>query len=295
MSDVPDKDDLIRRLRINDPEFWSVLDVLASMTERQRCAILRPHSDAGFSSETEERSMMLRENLDQSLGVLTLIEIACELGLISASDLTALQSVSFQALCQSDSFLRFLEAYLYFGVRLLAGRLFPPDWWNRGNEFRLRESDFNRRSLQLAAPPTVGDAAANRSAFERFLDIFESDTQAIPAKRSSAVFVALGFLDGFYNPKLKPRPEIAMNLRNWNFGSVVSVRKLTASTVHDSEISRTGLQTGCARTENSISPLRPAGPTGPMLTSRTLPTGLPAAGSSQTPQQRDSRSLIFIG
>lgn len=207
MSDTPDKDGLIRRLRINDPEAWLILEAFAQMPERRRRAILRPHNDAGFSRETEEESMALRDRLDQALGALTLIEIGCELGLISLGDLAVFQRGGFGQLCHSDSFLRYLEAYLYFGVRLLAGRLFPPDWWHDGSESRARESRFNRRSLQLAIPPEVGHASFNRVFFDRFLDVLESDTSTFAPGRNSTVPVALRFLDGFYSAKLERGPE----------------------------------------------------------------------------------------
>jgi hypothetical protein len=206
MSDTLDKDALIRRLRINDSELWSILDTFAQMPARQRRAILRPHSDAGFSSETEEQSMALRDSLDRALGALTLIEIGCELGLIAASDLTMIQGGSLGRLCHSDSFLRYLEAYMYFGVRLLAGRLFPPAWWGDGHQSRIRPSKFNLRSLQLAVPPAVGNADVNGIAFEQFLDIVESDTRAASPDGSPTVPVALGFLDGFYSSNLKHGP-----------------------------------------------------------------------------------------
>lgn len=204
MSDTPDKDELIRRLGINDPELWLILDRFAQMPERERRAILRPHNDAGFSSQTEQESMALRDNLDRALGVLTLIEIGCELGLLATADLPAIQGGSFKRLCHSDAFLRYLEAYLYFGVRLLAGRLFPPEWWSDGHEPRIRQAKFNRRSLELAEPPPVGNVTVNRAVFDHFLDILEADRNPAPPSRSASVPVALDFLDGFYSAKHGP-------------------------------------------------------------------------------------------
>jgi len=205
MSDAPERESLIRRLRINDVELWSILDTLARMPERELRAALRPHSDAGFSSETEERSMLLREELDRALGALTLIEIGCELGLVTVSDLSAIQAGSLGILCRSDSFLRYLEAYLYFGVRLLAGRLLPPSWWGNGDIPRTYE--YNRRPLQLAVPPAIGNITANRVAFERFLDILDSDAEAGSQDGVSTIPVALKFLDGFYSAKLEHGPK----------------------------------------------------------------------------------------
>ena len=208
MSDSPDKVLLLKRLSISDREQWLVFDELIEMPEAQREVILRPHSDAGFSPDRDFVSMGIRTRLDNALGALTNIEIACELNLIQVSDLQDLQNGNFKGLCQSDAFLRYLEAYLYFGVRFLAGRLFPPQWWHLDSQPILREEKCNQRTLQLPIPPDVGSLEENAAAFNRFLDLQISDAQddsSQPTERS--IGIALDFLDGFYTEESRSATE----------------------------------------------------------------------------------------
>lgn len=208
MSDSPDKALFLKRLGFSNRESWRVFDELVEMSEAQREVLLRPHSVAGFSSERDFVSMEIRAKLDAALGALTNIEISCELDLLQISDLQDLQNGSFRSLCESDAFLRYLEAYLYFGVRFLAGRLFPPQWWNPDTQTFLREEKCNRRTLQLPTPPGVVRSEGNIAAFNRFLDLQLSDAHSDsspPPER--AIGVALDFLDGFHTEDLQSGAE----------------------------------------------------------------------------------------
>ena len=109
---------------------------------------------------------------------LTRLEIACELGLygLNAAGIEAYLTVlapGWTKLIESDAFLRYVDAYLYFGVRILAGRLVPPHWWTKAPKSlpEVLEPDVNKRPFQLAVPPGVGDATQNEQTLRRFLDL----------------------------------------------------------------------------------------------------------------------------
>jgi len=208
MSDSKEKAQLLNRLGLSDRERWMVFNELVEMTEAQREIVLRPHSDARFSSGRDFLSMGIRARLDIALGTLTNVEIACELNLLQVADLKDLQNGPLESLCQSDAFLRYLETYLYFGVRLLAGRFYPPKWWDEIAQPFLRDETYNHRSLQLPTPPDVGSIEENAAAFDRFLDLQKNDSELGSSPGTeNPVAIALGFLDGYYLEEPISTPE----------------------------------------------------------------------------------------
>ena len=115
----------------NAPEYrplWTVVDELAQFDEQRRRSELRPHEDHATRDPEVARR---RQRLDAALDVLTQFEIrhGCGTSGLPADAqpdrlLPALDS--WRRLIASDSFLRYLNAYLYFGVRMLLSRCFKP-------------------------------------------------------------------------------------------------------------------------------------------------------------------------
>jgi hypothetical protein len=199
------ENDLPYGLRLGS-DLLSIVVELSSKDEENLRRILRPHDDAGFVSSVDGEIMFLRKRLDVALDALTKLEIACELGLygLNAAGIDAYLTVlapGWPKLVESDAFLRYLGAYLYFGVRILAGRIAPPWWWTKLDNPKGQYSDefqepfVNKRPLELAVPPVVGSAKENEHGLLRFLDL-----RAITDR---ACEDALGFLDGFHGDQEK--------------------------------------------------------------------------------------------
>ena len=176
MSEIDDPSELPEQLRLSSARM-SVLTELSERTEEELRIILRPHNDAD-SAESNGDLRLLRRRLEDALEDLTRLEIACELGLygLNAAGIEAYLTVlapGWTKLIESDAFLRYVDAYLYFGVRILAGRLVPPHWWTKAAKSlpEVLEPDVNKRPFQLAVPPGVGDATQNEQTLRRFLDL----------------------------------------------------------------------------------------------------------------------------
>jgi hypothetical protein len=139
---------------------FSIFQELSGVEEEERRSALRPHDDVDLGTGDADIKR-LRERLDDALDALTQLEIGCELGLY---DLTSLgvdpKKILEPELIKSDAFLRYLGAYLYFGVRIFAGRIAHPPWWDPEYPGRRPEVTYpfvNKRSLQLAVPPGVAE------------------------------------------------------------------------------------------------------------------------------------------
>jgi hypothetical protein len=198
MGEIYDGTRLPADLQLGE-KLLSIFSELAGKKEDELRCILRPHDDAGFGPD-DNKIIDLRERLDDALGRLTKLEIACELGLygLNSDAMKAYLGISLAelvVLVQFDAFLRYLGVYLYFGVQILAGRIDPPPWWDKKNEPFSRDPTgegyyVNKRPLQLAVPPGVGDEAENEKALARFLTSAE--------KLDADAQIALKFLDGFH-------------------------------------------------------------------------------------------------
>jgi hypothetical protein len=125
---------LLGKLREQSFELRRCLRDLAGQPELLRRHILQPHEEAvgklqpGEDDETAFRAD--RARIDRALEALTIFELGCEAGLVTKADNPLGEdSTAFGKLCDSEGFLRYANAYLYFGVRFLAGRLYPPAWF----------------------------------------------------------------------------------------------------------------------------------------------------------------------
>jgi hypothetical protein len=106
----------LSRLRRNGFKDALLLDQKATLED---CLgrVLRPHDDAGFAAGDQE-IVVLRRRLDEALETLTFREIRRELGLKNQALPNALIR-RFRGLFRSDAFLRYVNAYLYFGIRFV--------------------------------------------------------------------------------------------------------------------------------------------------------------------------------
>jgi hypothetical protein len=168
--------------------------------------VLRPHDDAGFATG-DQWMMQLRERLDKALVELTFREIRRELGLTNEplpDDIAA----ELWALFCSEAFLRYVNAYLYFGIRFLPyTEDFKPyaeksDVARTGNvelPGRFTECpEANRLVFPLKPPPELTDVPDVAVCFDEFLEIWNSDEE------KADVAEALQFLDDFHVTPQKP-------------------------------------------------------------------------------------------
>ncbi|RXH54240.1 patatin-like phospholipase family protein [Granulicella sibirica] len=192
------KNNLLHQLGMND--HFEILDTLARTPIGELRRILHPHDEVGFRSGDDRSYLDLRRRLDEALDALTLLEIGLQLGLYDTAVLDTLIPPGFRLLVEGEAreaLLRYAGAYLYFGVRMLAGRLVEKeggiDWpavrlARRGPQPCTRSapnqppppaSETNPRFFHIATPPTPAhesvsdaDALALRSAqFLRFLEL----------------------------------------------------------------------------------------------------------------------------
>ena len=193
-------------------EVWPVLGKLAGMKEWERRQFLRPHAEVGFGPK-ERHGIRLRRELDVALGTLTRIEIAHQLD-IPADSIPGAEVKTLATLFCSEAFLRYVNAYLYFGVRFLAGRIAPPVWLTLPEDCLRKQQQppriFNERPFALAKPPLIdysafstpgadGGAVAKKQvqmAFGGFVDAAKSVDPARNWGSQSPVIQALDFLDG---------------------------------------------------------------------------------------------------
>ena len=108
------------------PSPENVYALLAKKTESELRRILRSHRDVPFRGEEkyEYEAVQLRAALDVALDRLMVIEVRLETGSDSVS---APVNVDLLQLLQSSAFERYINSYLYFGVRFMASRLLGPD------------------------------------------------------------------------------------------------------------------------------------------------------------------------
>ncbi|MGA2889398.1 MAG: patatin-like phospholipase family protein [Terracidiphilus sp.] len=190
---------------------WSVIDELASLKENpnlkgsliidrepdlEACLrrVLRPHDEAGFQSPNDGWMIQLRAQLDEALGSLTLREIREQLGFPN-EELPSRTQLNLQILFRSDAFLRYVNAYLFFGIRFLASRTEAQS--PSGGRELVSCADSNVRRFPLVPPPDLAEAPGARQRFEEFAKL----TARQPG---TAVDTALSFLDDFHPPQIGP-------------------------------------------------------------------------------------------
>jgi hypothetical protein len=193
MSNDTAKQKLIVRIQPGDPYLWAILPELASTPEADLRRILRPHAEASFDYETEGKLIEQRAKMDTVLGNLTLLEIAYELNVVDPVELDVPQIADLAKLFGSEALLRYANAYLYFGIRFLAGRIALPEWL-LGTPKDPPVRSTNERPFVLPVPPPCRGSQDDVTAFENFLDL------SAPVVNH----VALRFLDGFTMRREEP-------------------------------------------------------------------------------------------
>jgi hypothetical protein len=131
MSEVFDPT-LLERIVPSAPKLWSILEELATLKatlgdisgEDQLRIILRPHEEVELSLKKDAAVIRKRQRLDNALNALTLLEIGCQTGQIDELRVRQTVPPSFEVLTLSEAFFHYTDVYLYFAVRLLAGRLY---------------------------------------------------------------------------------------------------------------------------------------------------------------------------
>lgn len=180
---------------MRDETGWSIVRQLADTPEGGLRRILRPHGEAGFQATRDQTEIETRAKLDDALERLTLFEIGREIGILTEPDGAPVELAGLQKLFASKAFLRYANAYLYFGVRLLAGRIAAPEWLGGDRpEPEPGEPDpKNTREFALAVPPAIGGTPDAREALKRFLKLRETKDPDTERRLRRA----LKFLDDF--------------------------------------------------------------------------------------------------
>jgi hypothetical protein len=178
----------------NDPHFKGSL-LLNQEPDLEACLrrVLRPHDEAGFQSPRDDWMIVLRSRLDRALDELTLREIGNQLGLFGQSLPEATRN-NLRILFQSQAFLRYVNVYLYFGIRFLASRMEyqpAPD----GKE-PLPCADSNVLSFRLLPPPQLTGYHHGQEQLESF--------RRLSQQEPSEIKTALLFLDSFHPPQEQP-------------------------------------------------------------------------------------------
>jgi Patatin-like phospholipase len=112
--------------QIGIPTPENVFYRLATLSESELGRVLRPQREVPFRGDQrfDRESVMLRVALDVALDRLTVLEVRLETGSDQVAPPTS--DALFQLL-RSDAFVRYVNSYLSFGVRLMAARLLGPD------------------------------------------------------------------------------------------------------------------------------------------------------------------------
>jgi hypothetical protein len=147
----------------------NVFALLAAMDETARRRVLRSHRDVPFRGDEkyDKEAMALRSALDIALDRLTVIEVRLETGSVSVPPPT---SDHLLTLFDSNAFARFVNSYLYFGVRFIAARLLGP-----------RATDFHPRAGSRSIRRTAARCRPDRQSF----DINEVRSRCRIRRRSS--------------------------------------------------------------------------------------------------------------
>jgi hypothetical protein len=191
MSELGGKELLLAGQNDKGQNLWKIFDDLTKegITEDYRREILRPHDEADLLWERDEAVIQMRLRLDEALDALTLLEIGREIGVYSNLEpikgLTALEKL----VNDSEAFLRYANAYLYFGVRILAGKLFPANWDVVVSPSERKEAETNRRFFPIAFPPPPENSK---------IGIEDDFLSFIKIQHDSEWKEALEFLDDFH-------------------------------------------------------------------------------------------------
>lgn len=204
MTNEIGKKRLHSRLYPQDEDVWSIIKELAGMEEDDRRRLLRPHAEMRFGDNPDgTRDKARRRRLDVALGALTALEIAYETGVVTEREEAVPESECLKVLIGSEAFLRYVNAYLYFGMRFLAWRIMPPEWYTPPEPTKpetkkpLKPRDSNQQFLQLKTPPQPEKDANAASKFAALVYLAERCDPAIHPETEIPQVQALSFLDGF--------------------------------------------------------------------------------------------------
>ena len=102
-----------------------VWEYFSGLNEPKRLIRLRPHLDSEPESRDRQTTARVQKWAESSLETLSLLELALSIGCLKPSDLdtTRWKNLIPQALLTSPALARFVDYYLFFGVRFLAGRI----------------------------------------------------------------------------------------------------------------------------------------------------------------------------
>jgi hypothetical protein len=197
MSDGIGKRKLRSRLQPEGEDVWSIIGELAETSELERRRLLRPHAEMRFGDDAQgiidkER----RRRVDVALGALTMLEIAHQIG-VETQPAPAVESL--KKLFQSEALLRYVNAYLYFGIRFLAWRTMRPEWADLQNLKEEPTRDSNDRPFPLITPPQLENYETADDRLGKLIDSSTICDPAINPPDSTAQVKALTFLDGFTN------------------------------------------------------------------------------------------------
>lgn len=172
-------------LRARAGSNWSIFEDIARMKEPERRAVLRSHREAPVMAEAE---ITIRQNVDEALNRVMLLELGFEVGLpLQDRDLFLIPGL--QTLLGSSAFIRYLDSYLALSVRFVAERLrIPYDGPDRLNE----------RPVARPCPPPIPEkkAAEVDASVLAFLDL---EQRLMDDKE---IAEALRFLDDYVaNPR----------------------------------------------------------------------------------------------
>jgi hypothetical protein len=178
---------------------WSVFAALAEKKETDLRRILRSHRDVPFRGDVryDAEETSLRAQLDAALDRLSLIELAIEAGLIEPAALPAPHGLL--KLFRSSAFARYLNAYLFLGIRFVAARLLGPAGYRLALETPEHQGDgrgalnrdssekrtfeINELPLALPAPPSLEPDESTEHAIAHWLDFQDSDNDVLTALR----------------------------------------------------------------------------------------------------------------
>jgi hypothetical protein len=112
------------------------------VSEPERRSLLRPHAEMCFSADQKGNTdKENRRSLDVALGALTMLEIGYETGVVTDQPVASIpQAENLRTLFKSEAFLRYVNAYLYFGIRFLAWRIIPTTRNDRDRSSRKRST-----------------------------------------------------------------------------------------------------------------------------------------------------------
>lgn len=160
----------------------SILTELASLREELLREILRPHLEIDRIAPPTKETVTRRKRLDLALDYILLLEAAAQLG-DPEQHLPKPDADALKVLFGSQAMLRYVNTYLYFGVRFYANRI-GADSPALSPEEEKRPQ--NTRPFPLAPPPVLRSSPKNAEAFSRFLSMSSSDEKN----------AGLAFLDG---------------------------------------------------------------------------------------------------